>query len=543
VEQNNISISFHHVPVPLTPLLGREQEIQDIYTRLLRPEVRLLTLIGLPGVGKTRLALALTARLQDVFDQGICSISLSPINAPEQLLSTIAHALGLSDLEEHIELTQIKNFLQGKKILLLLDTFEHLLPAAPLLVELLEACPLIKMLVTSRATLHVQGEYEFCVLPLALPNSHQFPKLDSLAQVASIALFIERAEALKPGLTLTERNAMLTARICMQLEGIPLAIELAAARTKLLSLQALSDLLDQGIEVLSGGKQDLPVRQQSLYNTIHWSYMLLSPDEQALFRRLCIFERDFTLEAAAVVAMTPGKLTISILDGVTSLIDKSLLQQREREGETLHLSLLKLMRGYGIARLTEAQELEQCQEAYSAYYVAATKLTEDEDTQHNEKQSSWLEIVELQEENLTYLKKVEDRRKSADVAHAHGTTALFNGKLNKTHNQFEERSVTTAWAAGQDIPARQTISSETDTVSVKEIYPNHPISHALAKKLTAREMEVLRLLATGLSNSQIAKRLILSTFTVNRHAQSIYGKLGVNSRSAATRFAVDHHLL
>jgi predicted ATPase len=264
---------------------------------------------------------------------------------------------------------------------------------------------------------------------------------------------MQRLEALKPEMAITEHNAALIAKICVQLEGIPLALELAATRCKLLSIQELAAFLDQGLEVLpkilSGGKHDLPTRQQSLNNTIAWSYHLLSHDEQTLFRRLCIFEGPFSLIEARAVALAPGEpgLSMLIMDGCASLINQSLLQQHE---ETVHgprLSISKMIRAYGLEQLAEAGELEVCQKAYAAY---------------------------------------------------------------------------------------KRVTSEYSTLQ--------PIA-ALPEKLTSREIEVLRLLAMGLSNNQIAKRLVLSPFTVNRHAQSIYGKLGVNSRCAATRLALEHHLL
>lgn len=442
------------LPIPLTPLLGREQALHDTCTRLLRPEVRLLTLAGMPGVGKTRLAQSVAAQAQNAFKQGVCFVSLANNNDTTQVLPTIAYTvLGLTTHETTSALEQLKEYLHKQSLLLVLDTFEHVLPAAPLLVELLTSCPQLKLLVTSRAALSVQGEYEFSVSPLALPDLHESSSSQYLAQIPSVALFMQRLEALKPEMAITEHNAALIAKICVQLEGIPLALELAATRCKLLSIQELAAFLDQGLEVLpkilSGGKHDLPTRQQSLNNTIAWSYHLLSHDEQTLFRRLCIFEGPFSLIEARAVALAPGEpgLSMLIMDGCASLINQSLLQQHE---ETVHgprLSISKMIRAYGLEQLAEAGELEVCQKAYAAY---------------------------------------------------------------------------------------KRVTSEYSTLQ--------PIA-ALPEKLTSREIEVLRLLAMGLSNNQIAKRLVLSPFTVNRHAQSIYGKLGVNSRCAATRLALEHHLL
>lgn len=457
---------FQKLPEPLTPLLMREQELQVTRARLLRPHVRLLTLVGTPGVGKTRLALALGAQVREDFTQGICFVCLSCIDNPALVLPAIAQTFRLPCEGTLPVLEQLKIFLHDKHLLLLLDTFEHVLPAAPQLVELLASCPLLKMVVTSRAILHVEGEYVFSVSPLALPDLYSLPSIDTLAQIASVALFVERAEALQSGFALTEDNAPIVAKLCVQLEGVPLAIELAAARSNLLSLQALSACLDLSGDVLTGGRRDVPVHQQSLYNTINWSYDLLSPAEQTLFRCLCILEKAFTLEEAAAVATASEKLSISLLGGLATLVDKSLLLRCERDEHEPLFYMLKIIRIYGLKRLAASGELEQCRKALSYYSSAEAEQC----------------------------KKAMGASSAQDIH--------------------------------PDAPTRQ-----------------HHLPHSQAMKLTTREIEVLRLLAAGLSNNQIAERLSVSPFTVNRHAQSIYNKLGVNSRCAATRFAIEHQLL
>lgn len=254
--------SVQNLPLPLTPLVGREQDVQVACARLGRPEVRLLTLTGPPGVGKTRLALALGETMQQDFSQGVCFVSLAPISDPELVVPTIASTLGLPESDTLPLIERLKAFLRDKQLLLLLDNFEHVLPAALLLVEILEACPQLKLVVTSRSSLRVRGEYEFAVPPLAVPDLQDLSASDSLSQVAAVALFVQRAEAVKPGFQLTERNAAAIASICLRLGGMPLAIELAAARSKLLSPQALLARLERGLEVLGGGGKMRPTASE-----------------------------------------------------------------------------------------------------------------------------------------------------------------------------------------------------------------------------------------------------------------------------------------
>jgi predicted ATPase/DNA-binding CsgD family transcriptional regulator len=395
---NSSHLSFQNLPMPLTPLVGREQDIQAAHERLLRTQVRLLTLTGPPGVGKTRLAIELGVRTLEIFAQGVCFVSLAHISDPKLVIPAIAHTLGMCGDGMHSLFERVKTCLHAKQVLLLLDNFEQVLAAAPLLVELLSACPQLKLVVTSRAPLHVQGEYQFAVTPLAVPDLQSLPSYDVLAQVAAVELFVQRVEALKPGFQLTENNAAPIARLSVRLGGIPLAIEMAAARSKLLSPQALFSRIEHGLEVLSGEKQDAPGHQQALRSTINWSYDLLTAEEQALFRRLCIFVGAFTLEAAEAVTSALGDLSISVLKGIASLVDKSLVQQREKDGQEPHLLLLELIREYGVERLAGSGELERCRDAHAAYYLRLSEQAEA--ALPGAQQLTWLERLEQEHENL-----------------------------------------------------------------------------------------------------------------------------------------------
>ncbi|MBV9232063.1 MAG: adenylate/guanylate cyclase domain-containing protein [Chloroflexi bacterium] len=372
----SLNSRFNNLPTLLTSLVGREQEIATICARLQRPEVRLVTLLGPGGIGKTHLSLQVATEMEADFAHGVCFVPLASARDPGQLFPAIAQALRLEPAEDRSPLAQLQAYLQDKHILLLLDNFEQLLLAAPKLVDLLAHCPRLRLLVTSQAALHISGEYEFTVPPLAVPDLTHLPEDENLAQVATVTLFLQRAQAVQPGFQLTKANARTIAEICTRLDGLPLAIELAAARIKLLPPPMLLKRLTHRLGVLTGGMRNLPTRHQTLRNTIQWSYELLSSEEQRLFRWLSVFVGGCTLEAVDAVYNTKAGQVMDVLEGVASLLDKSLLWQTEQEGGELRLSMLETIREYGLECLVASGELGEAQQAHAAYYLTLAQGAE-----------------------------------------------------------------------------------------------------------------------------------------------------------------------
>ncbi len=387
-----------NLPAPPTPLLGREREMARALELLCRDDVRLLTLSGPAGVGKTRLSLDVAAGLRADYADGAFLVSLAPLSDPVLVASAIAQALGLREQGDRPLHDTLMASLRDKQLLLLLDNFEHVAAAAPLLAALLAACPHLRLLVTSRAPVHVRGEHVLPVPPLDLPDLATLPAVDALAQVSAVALFVARAEAVAPDFALTTQNATAVAAICARLDGLPLAIELAAARITLLSPEALLARLDHRLQMLVGGARDLPERQQTLRAAIAWSYDLLHMGEQALFRRLCVFVGGATLEAVEAVCYTAGDLEGDALGWLAALVDKSLLRREEGPGGEARVGLLETIREYGREQLATSGEQAATERSHAAYYLALAEEAEPALT--GAEQVTWLARLEREHDNL-----------------------------------------------------------------------------------------------------------------------------------------------
>src|SRR5215217_4855527 len=384
----------NNLPMQPTLLVGREREVEDVRGRLLAPEVRLLTLTGPGGTGKSRLALQSAADLIEEFEDGVFFVALATLTDHTLVTSSVAQVLGVRESGDQPLLEGIKDYLQDKRLLLVLDNFEQVLEAAPQAGEILSAAPRLKVLATSRIPLGIYGEREYAVPPLAIPDPKRLPTLEVVSQYEAVRLFIERAEATKAGFEITSENAPAVAEICARLDGLPLAIELAAARIKLLPPSSILARL----KLLTGGARDLPERQRTLRGAIEWSHALFDEGEKTLFARMAVFSGGRTLDAIETVCDAEGDLPLDAFEGVSSLLDKSLLRQEEGpEGEPRFV-MLETIHEYARERLQDSGEAEETSRLHAEYFLALAEAAEPELSGAD--QLACLERLEAEHDNM-----------------------------------------------------------------------------------------------------------------------------------------------
>jgi predicted ATPase/DNA-binding SARP family transcriptional activator len=386
-----------NLPCQPEPLIGRQEEMAQLADLLRGEGPRILTLTGPAGVGKTRLALQVAAGLDEQFPQGIFFVDLAPLRDPGQVIPALADALDIREAvaQAHPLLQILKGYLRNRRVLVILDNFEHLLAAAPPVAELTEATARLRVLVTSREALHLRNEREFPVLPLPLPETGL--SAAELAGCHSVRLLQERGAAVRPGFAVTDENADAIARICQRLDGLPLAIELAASRLKVLSAQEVADLLSQRLDVLKAASSGPPDRQQTLTRAIDWSYDLLAR-EKGLFAGLSVFLGGCSPEAVErVCAWTVGMSKSDLLDGLASLVDKNLLRRAEVNGET-RFSMLETLREYARSKLEDSGQAEELRQNHAGYFLQLA--TAAEAGLHGPQQAVWMNLLEREGSNL-----------------------------------------------------------------------------------------------------------------------------------------------
>lgn len=517
-----------NLPTPSTPLVGRDAERAAVAARLRHADVRLLTLTGAGGVGKTRLALAVAGDLLERFEDGVFFLDLSPTADPDLVPSMIARVLEVGEAGRRPLIERLVEHLGERSLLLVLDNAEQVLGAAPLVAGLLAACPRLKVLVTSRAALRLSGEHEHPVPPLQLPDPTDPPDPESLARCEAVALFVQRARAARPEFEITPANAPSVAELCARLDGLPLAIELAAARVKVLSPPALLARLGRRLCLLTGGARDLPARQQALRNTMDWCYDLLAPAEQVLFARLAVFVGGCTLEAAEAVAGAGDEAAPDVLDGLALLVDQSLLRQVEGPDGEPRFTMLETVREYAAERLEAGGDADVWRRRHADYYLALAEQAAPELV--GPRQGAWLDRLEREHDNLraalSWALERDEQTLGLRLVAALGHFWRVRGHLNEGQGWFER--LLSRWP---DAPAH---------ARAEALSAAGNLAHARDDYGRAAYHEASRSLRRALEDARGAAQ---SLHTVGVHLSNIFTKLDLPTRSHLAVWAAEHELL
>jgi predicted ATPase/DNA-binding CsgD family transcriptional regulator len=536
------------LPRPLSSFINRDQERSALRALLLgrgpdgsaeRPE-RLITLTGPAGAGKTRLAIEVARALHEERAVEVAFVPLAMLSTSDLVLASVSRSLGLESSDVRSLADRLAERLQKQRVLLVLDNLEHVLGAVPALLGLLEGCQGLQMLITSRRSLGVAGEREYRVQPLALPNPGEDASPEALLRSDAVRLFIERAQAVRPDFRLTDENAAAVTGICTRLEGLPLGIELAAVRIRLLSPQALLGRLEHRLKLLTSGPRYLPERQQTLRGALSWSYELLSQSERALFRRLAVFSGGWTLEGAEAVATDRTHAASSpVVDSLTSLLEQNLLIQAGRVQHEPRFDMLDTVCEYAVERLAESGEEATIRRRHAEYFLGLVTAADQEYAVS--RANAWIARLELERENLrTSFRRLQDRgeveaarrfaRAISGIAARLGDPA-FAAAFDFT--RAASQRLRTEGAAPLDGADHAAAASISESQGEDSGFGPRP-----AEVLSARELEVLRMLAAGRSNREIAAALGLSVHTVERHASNVYAKLGVRGKAAAASYVM-----
>ncbi len=444
---------WSRLPAPLTSLIGREAEVATVAVHLRQADVRLVTLTGPGGIGKTRLAIAVALHTQDDFADGVVFVDLAPVRDPALVVGALAAALDVQEVADQSLIESVQAYLRGKQLLLVLDNFEQVVAAAPLLDEVLRAGLLLKLLVTSRSVLGVFGEHVVEVPPLQLPQQIERrlagSQVEKVAQVEAIHLFVERAVAANATFVLNDGNVEAVVGICQRVDGLPLGIELAAARTRLLPPPVLLQRLAQRLPILTGGPRTLPARQQTLLKTIEWSYDLLTPGQQRLLRRLAIFVGGCTLEAAEAVCQAEADTAVDILDGMQALIDQSLVRVLGADRSEPRYTMLETIREYAHERLATGHELAETSRRHANYCLGFAETVEPH--LRSKEQLAWFGRLEREHDNLRAALDWLIARREIEAALRMGAALAWFWYRRGRAREGQERLVALLAAVGVDV--------------------------------------------------------------------------------------------